>query len=167
MNSLSEPTHEGDSSRGGETGVLTCPACGAAARRASAHFCSTCGRGLREHAYAPADSLFASYHQQHTRPAMLFEQEMSGVGERRATAVEQFEEPRVLAAGSALVVIIFAFVPLIGVLFCPCAVVMGVIQLRRAPDSHGRRVAIFNIVFGIFVLGAHAFLWWLLILMAI
>lgn len=164
MNRMSEQTHRevGQS----ETIAVICPACGAAARRAGAHFCATCGRGLREHSYAPADSLLASYHLQHSRPAMLIAREMSGVGREGATANRRLEESSVLTGGSALVVIIFAFMPFIGILFCPCAIVMGVIHLRRAPDTHGRRVAVFNIVCGILILGAHAFLWGLLYLIA-
>lgn len=38
-----------------------CGACGAAARRAPARFCATCGRSLREREYRPADGLRASY----------------------------------------------------------------------------------------------------------
>jgi hypothetical protein len=159
-----EQKHGAESSR--EASVVSCPACGAAARRAGAHFCATCGRGLREHSYAPADSLLASYHLQHSRPAMLIGQGMRGVGSERATANRRLEESGVLTGGSALVIIIFAFMPFIGILFCPCAVVMGVIHLRRATDAHGQRVAVFNIVCGILILGAHAFLWWLLYLMA-
>jgi hypothetical protein len=152
-----------EASRRRVASAVVCPACGAAARRAEAHFCATCGRGLRERAYAPADSLLASYHQQHSRPAMLIEQEMNGTGASRATMSRRFEESHILTTGSALVIIIFAFVPFIGILFCPCAVVMGASNLRRAPDFEGRRrVAVFNIVCGILIFGVQAFLWWIL-----
>jgi hypothetical protein len=167
MNQTHEQLRGEEASRRREASAVSCPACGATARRAAAHFCATCGRGLRQRTYAPADSLLASYHQQHSRPAMLIEQEMSDVGAERATMRRQFEESleesRILTTGSALVVIIFSFVPFIGILFCPCAVVMGASNLRRAPDFKGRRrVAVFNIVCGVLIFGVQAFLWWIL-----
>jgi len=72
MNRTNEETH---AQPGGREPIALphCPACGTRARRTGAHFCATCGRGLRERAYAPADSLFASYHQQRHRPPMLFD----------------------------------------------------------------------------------------------
>ena len=97
---------------------------------------------------------------------MLLEQGMSDAAVHRATAHGVVEDARVLTAGSALVVIIFAFVPFIGILFCPCAIVLGAVHLRRAPDARERRVAVFNIVCGILILSAHAFLWWVLYQMA-
>jgi hypothetical protein len=45
-----------------------CPACGAVARRASARYCATCGRGLGERDYRPAESLRASYRWQRPGP---------------------------------------------------------------------------------------------------
>jgi len=55
MKRTNEETHGEPGER--EPFVPDCPACGAKARRADAHFCATCGRGLRERTYAPADSL--------------------------------------------------------------------------------------------------------------
>ena len=146
--------------------ALVCPACGAAARRENAHFCATCGRGLRERAYAPADSLLASYHLQHSRPAMLFEEKLTGISEPRANSNRLFDASRNTTPGSALVIVIFALVPFLGILFCPCAIVMGVVNLRRArsaPNMDGRtRVAFYNIACGVLIFGAQTSLWWFL-----
>ena len=94
---------------------------------------------------------------------MLIEQEMSGIGEARATSDWWFDASRNTSTGSALVVVIFAFVPFLGILFCPCAIVMGIGNLRRPPDGDkGTRIAVFNIACGVLIFGVQAFLWWIL-----
>lgn len=155
--------------RRGEINAPVCPACGAEARRAGAHFCSTCGRALRERAYAPADALLASYHLQYSRPPMLIERWMRGGTERAPAALPRTGAPRLITPGSALVVVILTFVPFIDILFCPCAVVLGAANLRRAhlvrAARGGTRVAVFSIACGVLAFGAQSFLWWVLYLL--
>jgi len=95
---------------------------------------------------------------------MLIEQEMSGSGGERATERRRFEESRFLSGGSALVIVILAFVPFIGILFCPCAVVIGAMRMRRADEAQAGRVAVFNIVCAFLISGAQAFWWGILYL---
>lgn len=150
-------------SGGRETVVLNCPACGAAARRAEAHFCATCGRGLRERAYAPADSLFASYHQQRNRPPMLFESTaaIGGVPVQRAARLRMFDNEGNTAAAIALVLVFSALVPFVGILFCPFAVFAGGFGLFEAwfePRVGGGRLAASCIGFGLLIGGAQVLL---------
>lgn len=145
---------------GREALAVLCPACGAAARRAGAHFCATCGRGLHEQVYAPADSLLASYYQQHSRPAMLIEQEMHGIGDERAIAPRQQPgkaTPRNLWTFGAFVCAVAALVPFVGVVLGPCVIVLGALGLRQARrDSHyrGERRAIYSMVLGVVIFTA-------------
>ena len=125
MNQPHEPKMRGGEARR-EASTVSCPACGALARRAEAHFCATCGRGLREHTYSPADALLASYHQQYSRPAMLFEPKTnSSASVRRKLPAHMFDNEGNAASGIALVLIFSALVPYIGILFCPLAVWPG------------------------------------------
>jgi hypothetical protein len=159
MNRMSELKRSGEAGR--EASAVSCPACGAAARRASAHFCADCGRGLREHAYSPADSLLASYHQQHSRPAMLIEQELRSV---RPTEKPEhlFDNEGNTAAAIALVLVCSALVPYIGILFCPLAIMaggFGLFEARVMPHTGGSRLAAYCIVFGFVIAGAQVLLW--------
>jgi hypothetical protein len=125
---------------------------------------------LRERTYAPADALLASYHQQHRRPAMLFEQEFQTAAVRNVPAGRRFNSSRMKSSGSALVIVTLMFVPLMGILFCPCAVMWGMVNFRRTPlaaraGSGTTRLAVFTIVCGILVFGAQSFLWVLYLLM--
>jgi ribosomal protein L37E len=161
MSRMSEQ-RQGEASRG-ETIALVCPACGAAARRAAAHFCATCGRGLRERAYAPTDSLLASYHHQHRRPAMLFEAKTSGVRvQGKPERANVFDNEGNTAAAIALVLVCSALVPYIGILFCPLAVMaggFGLFEARVTPHMGGSRLAACCIVFGFVIAGAQVLLW--------
>lgn len=163
MNRTNEETHA-EKPGGLESVALNCPACGAAARRASAHFCATCGRGLRERAYAPADSLFASYHQQRNRPPMLFESTAAAavsVPVQRAARLRLFDNEGNTAAAIALVLVFSALVPFIGILFCPFAVFAGGFGLFEAwsePRVGGRRLAASCIGFGFLIGGAQVLL---------
>jgi hypothetical protein len=156
---------------GSEAIATACPACGAATRRADAHFCATCGRGLRERDYAPADSLFASYHQQRSRPAMLIERVLHHAAAQHASSNQRLDATRMSTAGSALLIVILTFVPFIGILLCPYAIVWGVVNLRHAgriaPGATGGRThfAVFNIVCGVLVLSVQLFLWLILYLL--
>jgi ribosomal protein L37E len=159
---MSRTSEETDAELGGRyAAALNCPACGAAARRTSAHFCATCGRGLRERAYAPADSLFASYHQQRHRPAVLFEAATAGVPARSATRRRVFDNEGNTSANIALILICSALVPFIGILFCPLAVFAGGLGLFEAwlvPRVGGARLAASCIGFGLLVGGAQVLL---------
>lgn len=143
--------------------AVACPACGAAARRAEAHFCATCGRGLRERAYAPADSLLASYHQQYSRPAVLFEAKTNSVRvQPQPRRANMFDNEGNTAAAVALVLVISALVPYIGILFCPLAILAGGFGLFEAwivPRTGGSRLAACCIVFGFVIAGAQVLLW--------
>jgi ribosomal protein L37AE/L43A len=159
MNRTSEETHAEVSGR--EPQALNCPACGAAARRTGAHFCATCGRGLRERAYAPADSLFASYHQQRNRPATLFESSAVGVSVQGATRLRVFDNGGNTSAAIALVLVFSALVPFIGILFCPLAVFAGGLGLFEAwfvPRVGGARLAACCVGFGFLIAGAQVLL---------
>jgi hypothetical protein len=142
--------------------ALVCPACGAEARRAEAHFCATCGRGLRERTYTPADALLSSYHQQHSRPAMSFEAKMSGARVGREPRAKMFDNEGNAAAGIALVLVFSALVPYIGILFCPLAIMAGGFGLFESwivPRTGGSRLSACCIVFGFVIAGAQVLLW--------
>ncbi|HEX8143537.1 MAG TPA: hypothetical protein VF553_13130 [Pyrinomonadaceae bacterium] len=140
----------------------TCPACGAAARRHQAGFCSTCGRSL-EDGYLPADALRSSYHLQHRA---------------RASRKPQDAPPRVhissgftstdsnAAATTALAFMTYSLVPYLGILFCPGAVIMGVIGFfysLHMPHRGGRRASCASVTFGLLILGVQILLWWIII----
>jgi hypothetical protein len=151
-----------EASRGRDELAVSCPACGVAARRAGAHFCSTCGRGLRERTYSPADALLASYHQQHSRPAMSFAARTNGVRVERKPRAKLFDNEGNTAAGIALVLVFSALVPYIGLLFCPLAILAGGFGLFESwvvPRTGGSRLAASCIVFGFVIAGAQVLLW--------
>ncbi|HEY1404318.1 MAG TPA: hypothetical protein VGB05_09345 [Pyrinomonadaceae bacterium] len=157
MNRTNEETHAGPG--GHEPLALNCPACGASPRRADAHFCATCGRGLHELAYAPADSLLASYHQQRVRPPMLFEP--AAVAVQSTARLRVFDNEGNTSAAIALVLICSALVPFIGILFCPLAVFAGGLGLFEAwlvPRVGGARLAASCIGFGFLIGGAQVLL---------
>ncbi|HYG10656.1 MAG TPA: hypothetical protein VD835_11950 [Pyrinomonadaceae bacterium] len=160
MNRTDEETPGGLSI--GETVALNCPACGAAARRANAHFCATCGRGLRERAYAPADSLLASYHQQQNRPPALFAPAASvGVSIHSTARRRVFDNDGNTSAAIALVLVFSALVPFIGILFCPLAVFAGGLGLFEAwlvPRVGGARLAACCVGSGFLIGGAQVLL---------
>ncbi|HEV2881923.1 MAG TPA: hypothetical protein VGX24_11650 [Pyrinomonadaceae bacterium] len=146
---------------GRELAALNCPACGTAARRADAHFCATCGRGLRERTYAPADSLLASYHQQRNRPLVLFEAARVGLPVHVPLWPRMLDNEGNTSAAIALVLVFSALVPFIGILFCPLAVFAGGFGLFEAcfrPRGGGARLAASCIVFGFLIGGAQVLL---------
>ncbi|MGI9105361.1 MAG: hypothetical protein ACR2G4_03840 [Pyrinomonadaceae bacterium] len=143
--------------------ALRCPACGAAARRAHAHFCATCGRSLKDIFYAPADVLFASYHQQRNRPAMLFEHELPPTTRGRGmlpTGI--FEVEQNTATAIALIFVFSSLVPYVGILFCPFAILVGGFGLLEAwffPQTGGARIAACCIMCALLIAGAQVSLW--------
>ncbi len=69
------------------------------------------------------------------------------------------------ASATALALVTYALVPYLGILFCPGAVLMGGVGLlrsQRAPHLGGRRSSLLSIVFGVVILCAQIFLWWIL-----
>jgi hypothetical protein len=173
MNRTKEETHA-EEPGGRAQSALNCPACGAAARRTDARFCATCGRGLRERAYAPADSLFASYHQQRHRPAILFEPANTAaaaiataptVSARGATKRRVFDSEGNTSAAIALVLTCSALVPFVGILFCPFAVFAGGFGLFEAwatPRAGGARLATCCVGVGFLIAGAQVLLFQLI-----
>ena len=147
----------------------SCPACGARARRGAARFCATCGRGLDDGGYVPADSLRASYRfgRGHgARRVAVVEKGRGGrAGEGRRASIAASSTLDDGAARTALAFATYALVPYLGILFCPGAVVLGgvaYVRARRAPQAGGRRAALFNVGLGLVLLAAQLFLWWLL-----
>ena len=101
---------------------------------------------------------------------MLFEQEFQSAAVRNVPAGRRCNSSRMTSSGSALVIVTLMFVPLMGILFCPCAVMWGVVNFRRTQlaaraGSGTTRLAVFTIVCGILVFGAQSFLWVLYLLM--
>jgi hypothetical protein len=140
-----------------------CPACGAEARRHEARFCSTCGRAL-EDSYLPADALRASYHLQH-RP--VARRKSQGKARTKIQMTNTFSAPQSNGpATTALAFMTYSLVPYLGILFCPGAVLLGVVGLvysLRAPHRGGRHAAYASIAFGLLILGVQILLWWIII----
>lgn len=69
------------------------------------------------------------------------------------------------ASATALAFVTYSLVPYLGILFCPGAVVMGIIgwlTSHRVPGDGGRRASFTSILAGLFILGVQIFLWWIL-----
>ena len=149
---------------------LVCPACSTQARRANARFCATCGRTLREHDYLPADTLRSSYHQQHRHPPLMpgHEPHRACISPRTAFKARANRPAQQNSATQlARAFVTYSLVPYLGILFCPGAIICGVISLLLARRTHGRgntRTATRSIALGFIIFGAHVFLWWILYL---
>ncbi len=144
--------------------LRACPACGAESRRGDARFCSTCGRVL-EDSYLPADALRSSYHLQH-RPGTSRKKPQGPVRTdihmTSGFSANHGNGP----ATTALAFMTYSLVPYLGILFCPGAVLMGVVGLvysLRAPHRGGRSAAYASIGFGLLILGAQILLWWIIV----
>ena len=142
-----------------------CPACGAAARRSAARYCATCGRSLDRGGYLPADTLRASYHEQHQRHSAAHRQVVGAHAKPPMPSL--FPNPnRNAASTTALAFATYALVPYLGILFCPGAVMLGGIGLiysLRAPQRGGRRASYISITAGVIILCVQLFLWWIII----
>jgi hypothetical protein len=69
------------------------------------------------------------------------------------------------ASATALAFATYSLVPYLGILFCPGAVVMGLVgwfTSDRALGDSGRRTSLMSILAGLFILGVQIFLWWIL-----
>jgi hypothetical protein len=148
--------------------LLVCPACGTPARRDDARFCATCGRCLGERAYLPADTLRASYHLQQRQPALIrpHAPHRSCILRKRMPTAMGWSPKSNHATQRALAFLNYALVPYLGLLFCPGAIIYGVVGLwraRYAPHHHGSaRIAGRCILLGLVISGAQVFLWWIL-----
>jgi hypothetical protein len=141
-----------------------CLACGAAARRVEARFCSACGRSLDE-SYLPADALRASYNLQHRRAVSRNGGGTNGKPLKISMSSIVPVPNKNGASTTALAFVTYALVPYLGILFCPGAVLMGGIGLYksyRAPERGGRRASSLGVMFGLLIFCAQLFLWWIL-----
>jgi nitrate reductase NapE component/ribosomal protein L37E len=135
------------------TVLPSCPACGAAARRASARYCATCGRHLREREYSPADRLRASYRWPAVTPPRAHP--------ARAPVVPPWRRRNEWTA-RGYVFLAYALLPVVGVVFCACAVVCCAAGLREAKLA-GRGAAAVEarrgVAYAVLLAGAHMLLW--------
>jgi hypothetical protein len=143
----------------------SCLACGAEARRVEARFCSACGRSLAE-SYLPADALRASYNLQHHRAVVSRKGGGTNSKPLKNSMSSIVSVPNKNGASTtALAFVTYALVPYLGILFCPGAVLMGGVGLYnsyRAPERGGRRASYLSLAFGLLILCAQLFLWWIL-----
>ena len=69
------------------------------------------------------------------------------------------------ASATAVAFVTYSLIPYLGILFCPGAVVMGIVgwlTSQRSPENDGRRASSACTLAGLFMLGVQVFLWWLL-----
>lgn len=107
---------------------VICPACGTAAARAAARFCSVCGKILTED-YEPLDRLRASYRLQ--GKSFGFEK-IPNQKNQKPEIVNLFEENKNSASDAACAFVVYSLVPYLGILFCPLALLT-----RRLRRFHG------------------------------
>lgn len=65
----------------------------------------------------------------------------------------------------AVAFVTYSLIPYLGILFCPGAVVMGIVgwlTSDRFPENGARRASSAFMLAGLFILGVQVFLWWLL-----
>jgi hypothetical protein len=149
---------------GSQQSSRACRACGVAARRAEARFCSGCGRPLDE-SYLPADALRASYNLQHRRVVSRSGEVTNSKPLKNSMSSIMPARNKNGASTTALAFVTYALVPYLGILFCPGAVLMGGVGLYksyRAPERGGRRASSLGVVFGLLIFCAQLFLWWIL-----
>lgn len=134
-------------------GAPACPACGARARRAEARYCATCGRHLRERDYRPADALRASYRWPGVTPHAR-RPHSHAVTVRRRTRNEQ--------TARGYVFLTYAFLPLVGLVFCVCAFACCAAGLRDARlegRAHAAAEARRGAAYAVLLAGAQVFIW--------
>ncbi len=133
-----------------------CPACGAKARRESAHFCLVCGKLLAED-YQPLDTLRSSYRMQ--GQSFLIENaprgEVQNLFERNENTISQ----------TAWACFVYSLVPYLGILFIPLTLIIGsfgYFTYFRQPHLGGRKLALVSVALSFIVLCIQILLWWLL-----
>ena len=135
------------------TELPPCPACGARARRASALYCATCGRHLRERDYSPADALRASYRWPNITTPRARD------SHARATPLWRRRNEQ---TAHGYVFLAYALVPFVGVVFCACAVACCAAGLREAKlngcaaeEVAARR----GVAYAVLLAGVQTFVW--------
>ena len=134
-------------------GLPSCPACGARARRASAHYCATCGRHLRERDYAPTDWLRASYRWPRITPRVSY---------RAPAPAAPAWRHRNEQTARGYVFLAYSLLPFVGVIFCACAVACCAAGLRDAKINKcvaEVAVARRGFAYAVLITGAQALLW--------
>lgn len=134
----------------------TCAACGAKASRESAKFCLVCGKYLRDD-YQPLDNLRASYRLQ--GQSFLIE------NTAREEITDLFPENKNSISDAAWACLVYSFVPYLGILFVPLALVVGILGAAvsfRRPNLGGRKLSLSSVALSFVVLAIQIFLWWLL-----
>jgi len=66
---------------------------------------------------------------------------------------------------TALAFVTYSLVPYLGILFCPGAVMMGVVGCvvsYRSPERNGWGASLARLAMGVLIFGTQVFLWWLL-----
>ncbi|HTK39029.1 MAG TPA: hypothetical protein VL325_11090 [Pyrinomonadaceae bacterium] len=135
-----------------------CAACGAAALRYFAKYCSVCGKRMGE-GYEPLDAIRASYNLRGNVPIepVLFHEESRSLFEQDKNTISQ----------TAWACVVYSMVPYLGILFLPFAFAVGgagyIVSIRQ-PDRGGRRLALICVVLSVVILGIQILLWWLLYL---
>jgi ribosomal protein L37E len=135
-------------------GLPSCPACGARALRAAARYCATCGRGLRERDYRPADRLRASYRW----PSITQPPARRALPVRPAASWRHRNEQ----TARGYVFLAYALLPFVGVVFCACAVACctaGLCEAMRAKQTAAEFEARRGLAYTVLLAGAQAFIW--------
>jgi len=130
-----------------------CPACGERARRASARYCATCGRHLRERDYTPTDALRASYRWPRIAPRVAY-------SDPAQVAAAWRHRNDQMARG--YVFLAYALIPFVGVVFCVCAFACCAAGLRDARLNRRAAEAVEarrGVVFAVLLAGAQTFIW--------
>ena len=133
-----------------------CAACGAAAHRTYANYCSVCGKRMDE-GYEPLDSIRASHNLRiklTAEPSLLTEETKN-----------LFEPSKNTISQTAWACVVYSMVPYLGILFLPFAFVVGgagYVVSQRRPHLGGRRLAVICVVLSVVILAVQLVLWWLL-----
>ena len=131
----------------------SCPACGARSRRASARYCATCGRHLRERDYGPADRLRASYRWPNITPPR------ARPSHARAAPLWRHRNEQ---TAHGYFFLAYALVPIVGVVFCACAVACCAAGLREAKLNRRAAEAVAarrGVAYAVLIAGAQTFIW--------
>ncbi|HVF57550.1 MAG TPA: hypothetical protein VM934_15450 [Pyrinomonadaceae bacterium] len=173
-NSEQEATTKGGGEDSREWAPSACPACGAAAQRAGARYCGTCGRSLDAEDYFPTDAVRASYHQQRPQasPFVFNAPRTASRDDRQTTLRKRRAKPPAPstpnsngASTTAMAFVTYSLVPYLGIIFCPGALLMGgigLVRAYRAPHAGGGRTSVLSITMGVVIFGAQMLLWWIL-----
>lgn len=135
---------------------LSCPACGAQARRANAKYCLVCAKLLKED-YQPLDT-YRSSHRLQGRSFLLEnapQPEVTDLFARKENTVSQ----------TAWACFVYSMVPYLGILFVPFTFIIGsfgIVVSYTRPELGGRRLAVTSMGMSVLVLTVQIVFWWLL-----